>query len=111
MSKETKLIEALKQINYIKAFQTRRSIFRIKDAQLIGTVWKSTPVMPVFLGNFKQNKLYNLRFLLLCFQIVLFIWPLVQNCWTFVTRLRLVKLNELIQNTFLRNVEQLHWKQ
>ena len=100
MSNETTLNEALKQINCIKAFQTCRSIFRIKDPQLIGTVWKSTPVMPVFLGKSKQNQLYNLCFLLLFFQIVLFVLPLVQNYWTLVTRLRLVNLNELIQNTF-----------
>ena len=56
--------------------------------------------MKSFWKNFKQNQLYILRSLLLCFQIVVFGWPLVQNCWTFVTRLRLVKLNELIQNTF-----------
>ena len=98
MSKETTLNEALKQINCIKAFQTCRSIFRIKDPQLIGTVWKSRPVFLKKLST--NNELFILRSLLLCFQIVLFIWPLVQNCWTFVTRLRLVKLNELIQNTF-----------
>ena len=72
MSKETTLNEALKQINCIKAFQTCRSIFRIKDPQLIGTVWKSTPVCCHTLGKLTQNKLYNLRFF---FQIVLFILP------------------------------------
>ena len=56
MSNEPTLNEALKQINCIKAFQTWRSIFRIKDPQLIGTGWKSTPVMGVFLENFKQKK-------------------------------------------------------
>ena len=87
------------QINCIKAFQTCRSIFRIKDPQLIGTVKKHASNASLF-GKFKQNNLYSICSLLFCFQIALLVWPLVQNCWTFVTWLRLVKLNELIQNTF-----------
>ena len=77
MSNETTLNEALKQINCIKAFQTCRSIFRIKDPQLIGTVWKSTPGMGVFLENFQTPFILS--------------FPSKNKCQTLNSKLKIVK--------------------
>ena len=115
MSKETMLNEALKQINCIKAFQTCRSIFRIKDPQLIGTGWKSTPVIESFWKNFKQK-----RIIYIYIYTSLFI-ALLSNCsvclatsaklLNFCNSVTPSQVERANSEHFLRNVEQLHWKQ
>ena len=71
MSKETTLNEALKQINCIKAFQTCRSIFRIKDPQLIRNACEKARQSCQSFWKILNKKKYT-TFALYCFAFKLF---------------------------------------
>ena len=111
MSKETTLNEALKQINCIKAFQTCRSIFRIMDPQLIRNACEKARQ---FCQSFWEilNKTNYITFAFYCCAFKLL--------WYFATSAKLLNFSNSVTPSqferansehFLRNVEQLHWKQ